>query len=225
MTTRGATKSYTVEEVASRLRAINLPPEWPDDVNRLLIATYRKLAEGNPVTPEQVDELIARVGIDPDEGQEFLTAVSETDEEDNIRGLVGLSLNQHPHAFRVGDVQMSAWCAWDTLFLAPALGATALVKSSSPVTGETIEISVAPDGVKSAPEGTTATIVLVDPDGIDTGSLESVYTIFCHQVYFFSSREEAEEWTSDRDYDFAVLTVDEAFELGQKAFAGLLKLA
>ena len=225
MATRKSTRSYSVDEVLINFRSINMPPEWSDDINRLIIATCRKLAEGFSITPEQVDELISRVGIDPDEGQEFLRGVSERDEDDNIRGLIGLSLNQHPHSFKVDDVQMATWCAWDTLFLAPVLGATAIVRSSSPVTGEAMDFTIGPDGVKSAPEGATVTIVLVDPEDIDMDSLESIYMTFCHQVFFFASREEAEEWTGDKDYNFAVLTVDEAFELGQKAFAGLLRHA
>ena len=179
MASRKSTRSYSIDEVLSNFRSINMPPEWPDDIIQLVIATCRKLAEGSSITPRQVDELMSRVGIDPDEGQEFLRGVSERDEEDNIRGLIGLSLNQHPHSFRVGDVQMTTWCAWDTLFLAPVLGATAIVRSSSPVTGETMDFTIGPDGVKSAPEGATVSIVLLDPEGIDMDSVESIYMTFC----------------------------------------------
>ena len=83
-------------------------------------------------------------------------------------------------------------------------------------------MTITPEGVTGAPEDAVVTVVVLDDDQVDTSSLESIYMIFCHQIHFFSSRHEAEEWTAGRDYDFAILTVDEAFELGQLAFKGLL---
>ena len=56
-------------------------------------------------------------------------------------------------------------------------------------------------------------------------SLESVYMVFCHQIHFFPSREAAEKWSADSEYEFAILTVDEAYEVGFIAFGNLIKAA
>ena len=80
-------------------------------------------------------------------------------------------------------------------------------------------------GTTNATADAVVTVVQLDSAQVDTSSLESVYMIFCHQIHFFSSRTEAEEWTSERDYDFAILSLDEAFELGQLAFKDMLAYA
>ena len=67
--------------------------------------------------------------------------------------------------------------------------------------------------------------VMLDPKQIDMESLESVYTVFCHQIHFFPSREAALEWSNDSKYEFEILTVDEAFEAGATAFAELIEAA
>src|SRR5881628_643284 len=85
--------------------------------SRLLIQVLRTLAQGHPVTGEQVDQLIADLGIAPDEAQHFLRQITERDAADRIVGIMGLSLNEHPHRFVVNGVSLTTWCAEDTLFL------------------------------------------------------------------------------------------------------------
>ena len=55
--------------------------------------------------------------------------------------------------------------------------------------------------------------------------MDSVYMVFCHQIHFFPSREVAEKWSADSEYDFAILSRDEAFEVGIKAAAKLIEAA
>ena len=68
-------------------------------------------------------------------------------------------------------------------------------------------------------------IVLLDPDTDQVESVEQIYMTFCHNVLFFASREKAEAWAAEKPYEVAVLSIDEAFELGKQAFASLLKYA
>lgn len=52
--------------------------------------------------------------------------------------------------------------------------------------------------------------------------MDSALLKFCHQVYFFASQEEAEAWSKDRE-NIEILSVEEAFDLGELAFAGVLQ--
>lgn len=86
--------SLLVTEVADRLRAGGLPPDFGPDRSRLLVQTYRALAKGRPLTKDRVDEIAASLGIANEEAHEFLKAVTERDAADNIIGVLGLSLNE-----------------------------------------------------------------------------------------------------------------------------------
>ena len=151
-------------------------------------------------------------------GRDFLLGVSETDEGGNIVGAVGLSQKQYAHSFKVNGIDLTTWCAWDTLFIAQVLGDEAEVTSLAPGTEKEIAITIGRDGAVATPAESVVSVVLLDPEQIDMDSLESIYMTFCHQIYFFSSRTEAEEWTKDRGYDFAILSVDDAYRLGAVAF-------
>lgn len=55
------------------------------------------------------------------------------------------------------------WCAWDALIYPPILDRTAEVESTCPASGETIRLTVTPDGVESIdPSG--AVLSFPDPD-------------------------------------------------------------
>jgi vacuolar-type H+-ATPase subunit B/Vma2 len=71
------------------------------DRSRLLIRVMRLLAHGEPVEGERVDQIIANLGITHDDANQFLRQITERDERDRIVGIMGLSLNDHPHRFMV----------------------------------------------------------------------------------------------------------------------------
>ena len=72
------------------------------------------------------------------------------------------------------------------------------------------------DGVeRMEPTDAVVSVVVLDPEKHDVSTVEAVWGNFCHQVYFFPSRQEAEEWATGRD-DIAILSVDEAYELGKQ---------
>ena len=103
------------------------------------------------------------------------------------------------------------------------LNRTATIESESPASKATVRVTVSPDAVnETSPKEAVVSIVVLESD--QAGSVEEIWSQFCHQVYFFASREEAEQWTSTRD-DIEILTVDEAFELGRHAWSGVLAYA
>jgi alkylmercury lyase len=112
------------------------------------------------------------------------------------------------------------WCAWDTLFLPELLATTARVASTCPVTGETIRLTVGPDGVtRVAPPG--AVLSFLRPEGRFD---EKVIQSFCHFVLFFASEAAAWTWTATHPGTF-VLSIDDGFTLARLRNGGTFGLA
>src|SRR5258707_2309856 len=107
---------------------------------RLLLQVIRQLAHGHPITAEQVDYLIADLGIAKDQAHQFLREVTERDATDQIVGAMGLSLSDHPHRLSVAGVSLSAWCALATLYMPPLLRQTVTIESPSTVTYSSLRI-------------------------------------------------------------------------------------
>ncbi len=212
-----------VKEMAQKLTADLL--DYGPDRARLLIRVWRRLATGRPVTGAQVDRMIADIGIGRDEAHPFLREITERDGADNIVGIMGLSLNDHPHRLYVNGASLSAWCAADTLFLPSMLQQTATVESYSPVSKQMVRLTVSPERVEDVnPASAVVSMVIVDPKREDMASVEAIWSTFCEHIHFFASREEAERWAAGRD-DIAILTVDEGFELGRQVWARVLRYA
>ena len=190
--------------------------DYGTDNLHLLVRVARVLAKGRPLTTNQVDEIVAELGIDPDASERFLQTVAEHDDDGNIVGALGLSLKQHPHRFIVGETRMTAWCAQDTLFLPLILQQTATVETQSPVSKEKIRITVGPDGVKDvSPDGAVMSTVIFDPDSTDLNTPTEIQMNFCRNIHFFASEEEVEQWAVGRG-DIETLSLDEAFDLGNQ---------
>ncbi len=190
--------------------------DYGSDNLHLLVRVVRLLAKGRPVTTNQVDEIVAELGIDPDASEQFLQTVAERDDDDNIVGALGLSLKQHPHRFIVDGTQMTTWCAQDTLFLPIMLQQTVTVESQSPVSKKKIRITVGPDGVKEvSPVGAVMSTVIFDPENTDLNTPSDIQMNFCRNIHFFASEEEVERWAAGRS-DIETLSLEEAFELGNQ---------
>jgi alkylmercury lyase len=184
------------------------PPLDPGQ-QRLALALYRLLAEGEPVTRERLadragaDERgVARM-LDEQPGVYF-------DNDGRVVGFWGLALDGMPHRLTIGDHELYAWCAWDTLFLPELLGTTATVESSCPTTGEPVTLVSAPDGVREvSPAGAVLSFLRRDtPFDADT------VTSFCHFVHFFASAQAGEQWTARHPGTF-VLSIDEGVAIAR----------
>lgn len=212
-------------EMARKLTESGALLDYGPDLSRLLLQVLRSLAKGRPVSGEQVDRIVAGLGSARDEADQFLRQISERDADDSIVGIMGLSLNDHPHRFDVNGTRMSTWCAEDTLFLPAMLKQTATIVSESPLTKEKIRLTVSPDGVEeSGPAGAVVSIVVIDPDKADMSSAQAIWGTFCHHIFFFASREEGEQWATGRD-DIEILSLDEGFELGKQFWSKVLAYA
>lgn len=125
--------------------------------------------------------------------------------------LVGsaLTLTPTPHRFRVNDHDLYASCALDTLFLPALIDQTAEITSTCPQTGESVQLTVSPDGiVESSPAETALSIVIA------SGCTSGIDGTFCGQIHFFASSDAAETWRADRA-DITLLPLAEAYQLAQ----------
>jgi alkylmercury lyase len=201
-------------EATRKLTRLGGPVDYGPDLSRLLVRVIRELAQGRPISKERVDRIVADIGSDPEEAHKLLREVTERDADNNVVGIMGLSLNDTLHRFYVNGTRMSASCAEDTLFLPTVLNQSASVESVSPVSREKVRLTVSPQEVKEVdPVSVVVSLVIVDPDNPNMGSVEAIWGAYCHYTFFFASRGEAEGWAAGRD-DIEILSVDEVFELG-----------
>jgi alkylmercury lyase len=134
------------------------------------------------------------------------------DEHGRILGFGGLTvLEMGEHRLHLDGRALSAWCAWDTLFLSELLGRTIRVTSRCPVTGERISLTAGPDGVTDLHPAEAVVSLLDPPSAFDADVIQS----FCHYVHFFASCEAAARWT-DEHPGTLVLSVEDAYELGRR---------
>jgi alkylmercury lyase len=101
---------------------------------RLSLDLYRLLSEGQPV-PRSA--LAQRLEVPVETVNRILDGWPGvfSDSEQRIVGYWGLSIPgayNGPHILRANGRTLSAWCAWDTLFLPQLVGHTAEIESASP---------------------------------------------------------------------------------------------
>ena len=185
---------------------------------------WREVARGNPVSPQRVEQIASALDLEQQTAHEVLDKMCERDGDGNVVGIAGLSQHQHPHRFTVNGIQLATWCAWDSLFLPVMLQQNAEVSSQCPVTGEVIRLTITPEGVTSyRPESAAISIVIPQPTTKGLESVEEIWTTFCHQIHFFASPQAAQEWVASRAQEIAILTIEEAFELGRLTLSEVLR--
>ena len=218
-------KVSTAEEVHEQLDRAGVRLDIQPDTARLVVRTLRRLAEGRPVPMTEVDRLASDLN-GAEEAVDFIEQMTEKDDGGNVVGLVGLSLNDHPHDFEVDGQSLHAWCAWDTLFLPTVLGQPADVVSKDPATGQEVRIKVTPDGVERAqPEDVLVSVVIPEEELGSSGNAEQIQAIFCNFIHFFTTEVAAAAWFSERDMPVMFLTLDEAVKLGRLHLADLMAQA
>lgn len=201
------------ELVAALDRAAGLLDE---PQRRVALATYRLLADRAPVAPE---------GIAKATGINATTITSWLDEwpgvfrdpDGRVVGFWGLALSPLSPRYELvdhhtGEVVGYAWCAWDTLFLPALLGRTLDVTAADGLSGATITLTVAPDGVRSLGPANTVVSFQAPTDEWD----EDILTSFCHKVLFFADGPGAEAWMAERDDDLFTLSAAAAFDIGRR---------
>jgi alkylmercury lyase len=162
-------------EQAKRAWATNYAGLSQDQIDRLVLGfstLVRGIAQAGAVSPQ---EFASQRGIEPSRAVDLFAGFAamgvQVDEQGNVVG-AALTARQTPHRVQVGGRDLYAWCALDTLFIPGLLGERASVESKCPVSGETVRITVRPDGVEDfSPAQAVVTVVLpsVDPSPAQIG--------------------------------------------------------
>ena len=174
------------------------------------LTLLRLLAHGEPVEVRRLSEAVALPTAYVDETLDRSPGVLRDDHR-RVIGFMGLSITQiSDHRIHIDGRVLSAWCAWDTLFLPELLGETARVTSRCPRTGGGISLTVTPDGPADVAPPETVISFLVPETRFDANVMQS----FCHFVHFFVSAAAATSWTAEHPGTFT-LSVDEAYRLGK----------
>ena len=211
--------SSLVRRVWQRFQDVGFTPDFGVAGSRLLIALYRQLArDGTPIPADELARIAAEIGVSSDEATSLVEGAGERDDDGALRGIVGLSLNDHPHRFRVNGHELRNWCAIDPLLIAPPMTSAVELESADPQSGEPVRVKVAPDGAQAHEPGEAVISIVVPAPGA-TDSVEAVWMMFCNQVHFFASRATGERFFAERDAEVYFLSIEEAFELGRLVFA------
>jgi alkylmercury lyase len=199
-----------IEALAEKISAAM--PQLDATEQHVALTLLRTLALGEPVifselaTAADVPEDQAAAALDRFSGGVF------RDGQQRIIGFFGLSVaDMGHHRIHLDGRALSAWCAWDTLFLPELLAENNVkVTSRSPSRDTEIALTVTATG----PADTTppeAVVSLLLPDG-EFGL--DVIQRFCHFVHFFASPQDSERWVAEHPGTF-LLSVDDAYRLGQ----------
>ena len=114
------------------------------------VASRAAFAATTGLPLEQVSDLFERLS----------TSGIQFDDDGNAIG-AALTTRPTPHRFRVRNRDLYAWCALDTLFLPGLLDEAAEVRSTCPVSGDEIRLTITPERVASYEPGSTVLSVVI----------------------------------------------------------------
>src|SRR5258707_2478852 len=155
MTTDTTTTSVDALDAALAAAAGNQGTE----AKRLAGAVLRILADGAPVP---LPAVAGASGLAEPDARQMLRSWPAVfwDDQDRVTGFWGLALAGMPHRIRRAGTDLSAWCAWDPLFLALVIG-DLHVATGDPVTGEEISYRISRGGtITNHPPPATAPVCL-----------------------------------------------------------------
>ena len=206
-------RSGNVDADAVALGIVKAFPSLDRFEQRLSLELYRLLSGGQPVSRGVLaDRLEASVEV-IDRILDGWPGVF-SDSKRRIVGYWGLALAaayRSPHQLTVDGQRLSAWCAWDTLFLPELLGKPAEVESRSP-DGGAVTLVVTPTGVDHV-EPTEAQVSFLMPQATEVE--RDIMSTFCHFVHFFPSRPAGEAWAAQHPGTF-ILSLAEAHAVARR---------
>lgn len=211
---------HSVDEIVDEYLATGFKPDFGPEATKLLVRLYRELAvTAQPVRLNRVLSIAEEIGMGKEDALRFLDGTTERGDAGEVRGIVGLSLNDHPHRLKVNGNTLQTWCALDPLFIVPALGKPAVIESNDPLSKGSVRVSIEADG-SILSEPVDALLSLVIPErSLSLESVEDTWMQFCQHVHFFVSTENAERFLSDREGRFELVSVKDGFEIARRLMA------
>jgi alkylmercury lyase len=172
------------------------------------------LADGKPVPAERLAEIWGF----PVEQVRMVLAQAESRgqvEMDDEGSVIGAVLSSVPtnHRIQLNGNDFYAWCSYDAIYIPGVLGQVGRVESRDPVSGETISMTIAPDGVTDiCPQGVLVSVVDADVNAAGPAGPESQR---CSQMLFFASRDTAEVWLKGHP-GVALLPVEVVYQMARE---------
>lgn len=189
-------------------------PTLDHDGRLLAREIYLQLAKGKPVTIKLLADTLQRSTEEVRDQLNDWPGIFYN-EQGQLIGFWGIAVSEMAHQFTTDGNTAYTWCAWDSLFIPGVINKTAQVVSHCATTGDTINLTVTPQGVESA----TADEVMVSFLVPDEEKLATdVTTSFCHYVHFFGSSDAGLQWLKSHP-DCFLLSLDEAFAIGKELVA------
>jgi hypothetical protein len=182
-----------------------------EDEQHLAVAVFRLLSAGEPVS---IPAAAAAAAMPEPWAASILRSWPAVfwNDHDQVTGFWGLALaGMPPHRVERNGVELSAWCAFDPLFLARVIG-DLRVTTADPVTGAEITYRISHDAAITGASHPGSVLSFLRPDkpwGDD------VQAIFCHYVHHFTSPDTALQWTADHPGTF-VIGLGDAAELARR---------
>lgn len=153
------------------------------------------LAERSRMSQEKLATHLARISD------------TEFDEQGNIVGW-GITLLPTRHQFRLKELPLFTWCAFDTVLFPSLLQVEAHVQSICEATDQPITFVATPEGIADLLPVTSVLSLILPAE-----RCECVRSTFCEQSLFFQSEEAASPWMALHP-DAVLLSVEEAAVLG-----------
>lgn len=204
--------TYNIPVLAAEFAAAS--PALDDVQQRLELAMFRLLGQGQPVPPERLAEhvglTVEEVTTLFDELPEFHRDQIHRDQQGRVIANAGLTLEPTSHVLEVDGQTLYAWCALDTLFIPELLARPARIHSTCPETGATISLRVDASGAHDI----TPNDAVMSLHSLDRVDSRDVIGTFCCFVHFFASEQAAQQWTTRTEGSY-VVSIAEGFEYGR----------
>ncbi|VAW51707.1 hypothetical protein MNBD_GAMMA05-20 [hydrothermal vent metagenome] len=195
-------------------------PQMNEQEQNLALNIYRLLAKGAAVSSKQ---LANTCNLPVNIIEHCLTNWPGVffDDDNNVIGFWGLTINDTHHQLVVNNKTVFAWCAFDTLFIPALLNETAHITSICPVNNEEVSLTITPDEITSD-ENKEIVVSFLMPDVKELS--ENITASFCHYVCFFNNVSDGEQWCKKHSGTF-LLPLKDAYEVGKRLNAGRYSLA
>lgn len=205
-----STTTSTVDLGTLSRQFIEAFPEMDKSQQQLALALYRLLAKGKPVSINMLEKVVKQP-------QDVIIQALKSwpgvffDDQQQVIGFWGITIQEMPHQMNVNGVTVYAWCAWDTLFIPELLNTAVEITSHCALNGDEITLVISPQGIETAQSNQImVSFLLPDKDELK----ENITASFCRHVFFFRSRESGTAWIAERPGTF-LLSLDEAFAIGK----------
>jgi Alkylmercury lyase len=177
-------------------------------------------ATGHPPDPESLEEAAAPFNASAALAELAAGDFLCLDQAGQVSAAYPFSATATSHLVQItGGGSAYAMCAIDALGIAPMLGASVLISSADPVTGEPIAVTV--DGSDSDWRPATA-VVFVGRTANECAGPSAA--ICCSYINFFATSSGAAVWArAHPEIDGGILSQTRALEVGEQIFAQLLR--